>query len=336
MNLYGSYKALLGNSVSAMLAAIEIYNKPQFQYRAECFVILLLNSWELAFKAHLSLNKIRIFKAKERGKPYHTLGLWDAVSQAKSVFPTNLEYRPVVENINLLADYRNNAVHFYNQKDFEIVIYGLAQTSIVNYRDFIQSAFDRDITEEVNISLLPLSFGVAPDPIQFLGTHSDHHAKPAIAEFLKVISDTTSSLEEDGLDTARFLTVFQVSLQSTKKIESADLVVGVQTEAPENGLLLVNRKVDPNISHPHSQATILEQIGRDVNGIEFNSRTFQALVWRYDLKSDDSLCWKNVRSKTFQYSNQVVTQMRSYSADHIQEARNQYSTHMKQRRIRQD
>jgi len=40
-----------------MLAAIEIYNKPQIEYRDECFVILLMNAWELFLKAILSKNK---------------------------------------------------------------------------------------------------------------------------------------------------------------------------------------------------------------------------------------------------------------------------------------
>ncbi|KXS37104.1 MAG: hypothetical protein AWU58_2136 [Methanohalophilus sp. T328-1] len=57
MNLRGSYRALRDNSKSAMLACIEIYNKPSFQYRNETFIILLLNSWELLFKAILRLSE---------------------------------------------------------------------------------------------------------------------------------------------------------------------------------------------------------------------------------------------------------------------------------------
>ena len=34
-----------------MVAAIEIYNKPQFSYRPQSFAILALNAWELLFKA---------------------------------------------------------------------------------------------------------------------------------------------------------------------------------------------------------------------------------------------------------------------------------------------
>jgi len=48
-----------------MLAAIEIYNKPQIEYRDECFLILLVNAWELLLKAILSKNKQSIFYFKK-------------------------------------------------------------------------------------------------------------------------------------------------------------------------------------------------------------------------------------------------------------------------------
>ena len=40
-----------------MIAAIEVYNKPDFLYRGETFSILAINSWELLLKAkHLKDN----------------------------------------------------------------------------------------------------------------------------------------------------------------------------------------------------------------------------------------------------------------------------------------
>ena len=44
MNYRSSYRKLLANGKAALLAAIEIYNKPRIDYRDECFVILLLNA----------------------------------------------------------------------------------------------------------------------------------------------------------------------------------------------------------------------------------------------------------------------------------------------------
>lgn len=326
MNSFGSYRALLGNSISAMLAAIEIYNKPKFEYRSECFVILLLNSWELAFKAILSKNKIKIFAPKERGKPYYTLSLFEAMSKAQKYFPQSAPSKAVIENINLLADYRNNAVHFYNELEFESVIYGLAQTSIVNFRDIVSHNFDRDIANEVSIVLLPLSFSAPPDPLAFLGTKSTQ--KPAIAEFLNVISQTTKELEATNIDTGRFLTVFQVSLQSTKKIESANVVVGV-TGDQSSGLLLVSKKVDPNTSHPLPRKKILDQIGDSLRGERFSSYVFDAIVWHYQIKFKEIYCWHNEHSDTFQYSQQLVTYLKGLTATQIKGALAAYKSRKK-------
>ena len=64
MNIFGSYLKLLSNSKQSMIASIELYNKPQFPYREEVFVILLVNAWELLLLAILSHKKKRIFQKK--------------------------------------------------------------------------------------------------------------------------------------------------------------------------------------------------------------------------------------------------------------------------------
>lgn len=309
-----------------MLAAIEIYNKPRFDYRSECFVILLLNAWELAFKATLSKNRVRIFEPKERSKPYFTLRLFKAMEKSQRFFPKDIPYQAVSENIARLVDYRNNAVHFYNEPGFETVIYGLAQTSIVNFRDIIFHIFDRDIASEVNLSLLPLSFAAPPDPISFLGSITAQ--KPAIAEFLAVISETTKELEETHVDTGRFLTVFEVNLQSTKKISSADIVVGVNGDQSES-ILLVSKKVDPNKSHPHQRKVILAEIGTELRGLKFSSYVFDAIVWHRDIKGKEEFCWKNANTNTFQYSPQLISFMKSLTAAQITEAINAYKARVK-------
>ena len=67
MNYRGSYRKLLSNAKAAMMAAVEIYNKPMFKYRDECVVILMLNAWELILKATLSKNGESIYGT--RGGP---------------------------------------------------------------------------------------------------------------------------------------------------------------------------------------------------------------------------------------------------------------------------
>lgn len=37
-----------------MFAAVEIHNKPVFEYRYEVGTLLVINAWELALKAHIA------------------------------------------------------------------------------------------------------------------------------------------------------------------------------------------------------------------------------------------------------------------------------------------
>lgn len=327
MNLHGSYRALRNNSEAAMLAAIEIYNKPQFQYRDECFSILLINAWELLLKAVLSKNRQRIFYRKKRNQPYRTFSIQDALEKTRSHFPTSIEFEPVKENLTLLIAYRDNSIHFYNQPDFGVVIFGLAQTSIINFRDLMLEAFDIDMADKMSISLLPLSFRVQPDPIQFL--RRSKHKPPknsAVAQFLREISNVTTELEAQKLDTRRFLTVFRANLQSVKKISSADVVVGIQGKSDKDPLI-IERRVDPNISHPLNRTLVCEDIGNELCGIKFTTYTFEAIAWRFGWKDTPHLCWRSDVGGLTRYSREVPALLRRLSKAQIEDSLSAYKKH---------
>src|SRR5260370_33666022 len=48
-----AYRLLRAHSLHRALAAIEIYNKPDFKARDQIFPILLVNAWESLFKSFL-------------------------------------------------------------------------------------------------------------------------------------------------------------------------------------------------------------------------------------------------------------------------------------------
>ncbi|GKS62948.1 hypothetical protein YTPLAS72_02520 [Nitrospira sp.] len=46
-------QSFLQKAEASMIAAIEVYNKPDFRYREETFSILALTAWELLLKGRL-------------------------------------------------------------------------------------------------------------------------------------------------------------------------------------------------------------------------------------------------------------------------------------------
>ena len=331
MNYRGSYKKLIGNSQAAMIAAIEIYNKPTFEYRDECTTILILNAWELALKALLSKNKQSVFYPKKRGQPYRTLSWRDALLKGRRYFPKIIPHSPIRQNLNLISIYRDNSVHFYNSDDFSLVLYSLAQTSIINYRDLLKEIFQIDLANQISWQLLPIGVRPPVDVVSYISGKSDAKMNSAVRQFLSEFEKASNDLKESNEDTGRLMTFFEVKLESVKKIGEADVVVGIDGSSAHDGPLVVVRNQDPNKSHPLRRMDILEKI-KELHGKVFNSHIFQAVVWKFDIKSKPRYFWASSEGVLAKYSNEFVTFIQQLTANDLDAALKDYREHLRGQR----
>lgn len=326
MNPFGSYKRLLGNSVAAVSAAIEIYNKPKMDYRDETFVILLINGWELALKALLSKARQRIFYDKRRNEPYRTLSITDALRRVEKLFPSGIDYKATVANLERLITVRDNAIHFYNDKGVSVLVYALAQTSIVNYKDLLKDAFDRDLSQEITISLLPLALSAPVDPIAFLNAAPGAaNTSEAVQQFHEGLREIVAELESEHRDTGRFMTIFSVSLQSTKKVASSDFLIGVDGAYGGGRPFLVQQRVDPNKAYPYRRIDIVSSIskpeqkgmGLTIGGQTLTAHVFQKVMTFYKFKEDEKYCWREEHGAITKYSQALLERLKSLSKQEV-------------------
>lgn len=330
MNYRGSYRRLLGNAKAAMMAAIEIYNKPAFYYRDECVVILLINAWELILKAALSKNGKSIFYTKKRKQPYRTLSWQDALMKSRNLFPKNIDHLPVQKNLELLGTYRDNAVHFYNASDFGVVVYALAQTCIKNFRDFLEGVFDHRLEEQITWQLLPLGIQPPVDVVSYISGKgkSGAHDSPAVTQFLAQLAAAADEVEQAGADRGRLMTIFSVKLESVKKIGDADVVVGVEKAEGTSGPLVIVKTQDPNVTHPLRQKEVVDKIGA-LHGKRFTSYVFQAIAWKHRMKDNPQYCWKAREGVLTRYSNEVVAFIKMLTAADVDAALTDYRNHLR-------
>ena len=209
---------LVGNAQEALMSAVEIYNKPTLRYRDECTVILLLNAWELLLKALLAMNGKTIYYPERTNQPLRTLSWADALLRAKEFFPETVSSLGTQRNLELLGTYRDRAVHFYNEEDMSLVVYSLAQTSIVNFRDVLQGSFDIDIADQMNWRLLPIGIRPPVDVIAFLQGASQSSGTSAMSSYIVELSEAAEEVRIANEDSGRLLTVFNIRLESVKKI----------------------------------------------------------------------------------------------------------------------
>jgi hypothetical protein len=171
-------RLLLDKSISAIVSAIEIYNKPDFKYREETFSVLCINAWELLLKAKvLQLSENRadsIFEMTTRqlknGKPAKkkipkknrsgnptSISLLEAHRIITEDFGVKVD-KAVYDNILALTEIRDNAIHFVNA-DFQLSakVQELGSASLQNYLYLVNDWFDGKLAK-YNFYLMPLSF----------------------------------------------------------------------------------------------------------------------------------------------------------------------------------
>lgn len=129
----------------------------------------------------------------------------------------------------------------------------------------------------------------------------------AIDQFLKGLQEATHKLESAGIDTGRLLTVFDVSLQSIKKIERSDIIVGVGAASGADPVI-VTRRVDPNVSHPYRRKDILERLAQ--SGSTIGSYEFDAAVRHFKLRYDPAYCWRDGTTDLTKWSPETTAYLR--------------------------
>ena len=177
MKVNKTYRSLLDKSIAGMLSAIEVYNKPNFQYREETFAILAVNAWELLLKAIIlkqnryKLRSLYVLKPhiKKDGVKSTTKKLVDRNRSGNpktiSILETitilkNQKYLPsnLCANIEALIELRDNSIHFTNMDGISRQIQELGFACIKNYITLIkEKKIEIDISS-YNFYLMPLAY----------------------------------------------------------------------------------------------------------------------------------------------------------------------------------
>lgn len=259
MKVNKTYRSLLDKSIASMLAAIEIYNKPNFAYREDSFAILCVNAWELILKAvYLKLNRYKMntlyeMVSKKRKDGTNSKIKEPAINRAGN--PKTLSIEKIIEhlkhskvidsnlyeNIYALIELRDNAIHFINTDPITIQIQELGFATIKNYLTFIKNnGIDLDFSR-YNFYLMPLAY-----------VNSKIEAEAALTEEAKNYMDLIKRSiertdEEDDYDIAISIDI------SFKKGSSFD-TLGFKYD--ENGLPIMVRDEDIKKKFPLSYTEV--------------------------------------------------------------------------------
>jgi len=222
---------LVQNSKAAMIAAIEIHNKPLFSYRYEVCVLLIINAWELILKAYVSKNlkNVVLFHNDGTSKPFDECLACVASNLGKS-------FSVAKESIEQLYIFRNKIAHFYSE-NLDLVIYSLLKPNVAFYVEFIRVNFGIDLANETGLIVLPIGFMKPYSPIDFLASKSAlEQSSEEVKSFIKGIVDTARKLEAEG-HTESILVDFKMNLINETRIKNADLIAGINNSVQQDNVI---------------------------------------------------------------------------------------------------
>lgn len=289
------YKQLVDKSVAAAIAAIEVYNKPDFRYREESFVILLVNAWELLLKAKIlkdcknRLSSLYIkhgknnhkIKRSRTGNPF-TIELFSAMQR--------LSLDPVVtQNLSSLVDIRDTAVHFHNDDSVKYVVFTLGVAALRNYQQLAKEWFKKNLAS-YHFYILPIGFSHSFQTFRMIDVDS---TPPAVANLLKGVADVQAKTKADS--PYFFACEITTELKSAKKFaDAADVIVKVDPTSDEAKVVItqLKRKLD---QYPLSYTELLERVKKALPGTKTSA--VPDVIKAYKIKENETYSAYSFRTK---------------------------------------
>jgi hypothetical protein len=290
-------RLLLDKSLGAMLAAIEIYNKPVFSYREESFAILAVNAWELLLKARLlqlASNKLsalliyeprtkidgtssdKLYRKKNRAGNFSTIGIFKAIDILANKYGEPLG--PALKaNIESIVEIRDNAVHFVN-KDFTFAktIHEIGTAAVKNYVLSTRQWFGVDIGAQ-GMFLMPLAFLSNTRKVDGVGIT---HEEQQLMSFLSEQKKAPGVSNDRAFDVA--LTI-EVSMKRSKTSEGAKFSISAD---PDAVAMRVEEK-DIRDTHPWSYENLSTRLSLRFTDFKANAKYHQL---RKVLESNPKFC----------------------------------------------
>lgn len=257
-------KELLDRAVSAMLGAIELYNKPGFPYRMETFSILAINGLELLLKAKWldeNQNKLKSLYVLERrqnkdgkqskrehikttraGTPFTHAVDW----LAKQLHDLGKLDAAVLKNLQGLIEIRDASIHFYtSSQNFNVRLYEFGAACVKNFVFASREWFNRELSE-LELNLLPLGFLNLPAQVEGVPFNAE---EATLIRFL------------DGLDKAQtkpdapYSVTVNVEIKFTKSKTKDALGVRITNDPAASAVRLTEEQISEKYPWDYSMLT---------------------------------------------------------------------------------
>jgi|ERR1700733_14760295 len=249
-----THARLVEKATAAMVAAIEIYNKPTFDYREETFCLLALNAWEILLKARIiqsnggDFRRVYVYETRETkagkksrkkyirrtesGSP-RTISLHDSIHALDRGTECKLP-ETVKANLTALSAVRDASAHYVTPSSvLQAQVLRIAAATVKNFVVITKKWFESDLSQSISL-ILPLAF-LYPDKLVDSVTVSASESN--LINYLRKIAE--SSCSEGDCEVALNVEVKlkRSNLESATKVQIVNDPSATQVVLTEENML---------------------------------------------------------------------------------------------------
>lgn len=231
------WENLLDRAVAAMVSALEVYNKPSFTYRAESFMILAINAWELLAKAKWlqdnndNMKILYVYQQQQGQKHIKQTRSGNPMTQGLLYLGRKLVEKKELDqvaykNLEILSESRDSAVHFYyTSPTLAQSLQAIGAACIRNFVTAAEDWFGFDFSE-YNTFPMPLAFLSPSSVIEGVGLNRAEN------NFLLYLRDSAGSQEQSTSPYAILLN-FDIRFTKSKSKDVPAVRITTDPEAPK-------------------------------------------------------------------------------------------------------
>nr|WP_275587063.1 hypothetical protein [Arcanobacterium pluranimalium] len=188
-------------------------------------------------------------------------------------------------------------------------------------------------TDDITWTLLPLAARTPSETIRSLKVDGDVRSAEVVEDFLRDLRQIIGEAEDLGADMGRIAMVQEINLQSGKKISRADLEVAINQRAATT---IVQRKVDPNETHPYSATQLIERANRTrKNSRKLTSYDLTCMPWKHNLRENSQFAWRGKHNLSCVWSGHALSFLKNQTDEDFARAREEYKQHLRNKKLNQ-
>ncbi len=171
----------------------------------------------------------QIYRKNKSTEKKETLPLKSVVGYCKEylngIDPNNF-FKATSHNILKVEEYRDNAIHFYNESA-EPVLFALIAKNAYDFPRFVKEYFNKDIFLQENVHILPVGFKLPFNPTDYFKTNYTNPSKSQeVRDFVNGLISVIGELKTEGIEES-IVIGFNVALERTKHVKNSDFIAEI-------------------------------------------------------------------------------------------------------------